>query len=314
MTSLLLHFPQGTTGWLPSLSTSIADNAPCVMVLFIEKGAGQCRVGQQILQVSADDLLLVSPNEICDLSGLETTEKWILNFSIEALSAAHLDVRDFSVLLNEEPLFSYLGSTPSRYQPTDRCFKVGCEERLCWSTCLHQLKQELAEQGFGYAEIAHSLLKLLMFDILRLFRGRFKADLSRSLVSDVIRYIEDNYRESISLCDVAAAMDRSPAYLTDRVRRETGKTVLAWILEYRMADARQLLLHTDYSVSKIAEHVGYFDRRHFSRQFLRSHRMTPKQWRNFHHRDDVHTRSSPFTPSFQRQDVVLKTPMLLSKS
>lgn len=288
MTSLLSHFPKGTRGWLPSISTTSFDHVPCLIVLFIEKGVGQCQVGQQIIQVSTDYFLLISPNETCDLSGLEATEKWILNFSIEALTLAQLDVRDFSILLNEEPPFSFLDSRLSQYKLADRRFRVSCEDRLCWSICLHQLKQELSEQSFGYAEIAHSLLKLLTFDILRLFRFRSEANLAHSLVSDVIRYIEDNYQKPISLCDVAAAMDRSPAYLTDRVRRETGKTVLAWIFEYRMSHARQLLLHTDYSVSKIAEQVGYFDRRHFSRQFLRSHGMPPKQWRGLHDGHGTH--------------------------
>lgn len=287
MTSLLFHLPRGTTSWMPIASTPDSNNAPCVRALFIEEGTGQCQVEQQIVEVSADDFLLISPNEACDLSGLANTEKWVLNFSMEALSAAQLDVKGFSILLAEEPLFSFLRSNASRYKPSDRCFRADSENRLCWSTCLRQLKQELSDQSFGYAEVAHSLLKLLIFDVLRLFRLRFKADLSRSLVSEVIRYIEENYREPISLCDVAAAVERSPAYLTDRVRKETGKTVLEWIVEYRMADARQLLLHTDYPVSKIAEQVGYFDRRHFSRQFLRSHKMTPKKWRSFHCHDET---------------------------
>lgn len=49
-----------------------------------------------------------------------------------------------------------------------------------------------------------------------------------------------------------------------------------------MANARHLLLHSNYSVTQIAEQVGYYDRRYFSRQFLRFHKMTPKQWRIFH--------------------------------
>lgn len=282
MTSLLSYFPEGTIGYLPGASAESSDNVPCMIVLFIEKGSGQCRIGEQFIQANTNDLILISPNEIYDLSGLEAAKKWILEFSIKALSLAQLDTRDFSVLLNEEPLFSHLDSRLSKYSLADRCFRIGQEDRLCWSICLRQLKQELSEQSFGYAEVSNSLLKILIFDILRLFRSRFEPNVSRSLVSEAIRYIADNYQRSISLCDVAAAMNRSPAYLTDRVRRETGKTVLAWISEYRMANARQLLLHSDYSVSKIAEQVGYFDRRHFSRQFLRFHRMTPKQWRGAH--------------------------------
>jgi len=105
---------------------------------------------------------------------------------------------------------------------------------------------------------------------------------SQSLVSRVLWFIESNYQLSISLREVAEAVGRSPAYLTDLVRRETGKTVLSWIIERRMAEARRLLLETNQSVDQIAEAVGYFNRRHFSRQFLRLHNATPQAWRKAH--------------------------------
>lgn len=110
---------------------------------------------------------------------------------------------------------------------------------------------------------------------------------SQSLLSHVFKFIETNYQQSISLREVAEAVGRSPAYLTDLVRRETGKTVLSWIIDHRMAEARRLLLETDQSVEQIAEAVGYLDRRHFSRQFLRLHNATPHAWRKTHQSKSV---------------------------
>ena len=104
----------------------------------------------------------------------------------------------------------------------------------------------------------------------------------RPLLLSVFRFIEEHYQDSISLRDVAEVVGRSPAYLTDLVRRETGKTVLGWIVERRMAEARRLLLETSQSIEHITEAVGYFDRRHFSRQFLRLHGTNPQAWRKKH--------------------------------
>ncbi|WP_242040242.1 helix-turn-helix domain-containing protein [Anabaena subtropica] len=110
---------------------------------------------------------------------------------------------------------------------------------------------------------------------------------SQPLLSHVFRFIETNYHNSISLREVAEAVSRSPAYLTDLVRRETGKTVLCWIVERRMVEARRLLLETDHSVEQIAEAVGYLDRRHFGRQFLRFHNTTPQTWRKSHRSKNI---------------------------
>lgn len=71
-------------------------------------------------------------------------------------------------------------------------------------------------------------------------------------------------------------------YLTDLVRRETGRTVLNWILERRMAEARCLLLETARSVNQIAEAVGYLDTGYFIRLFRRSNGKTPQAWRLLH--------------------------------
>ncbi|GAB1540511.1 hypothetical protein NUACC21_31800 [Scytonema sp. NUACC21] len=102
---------------------------------------------------------------------------------------------------------------------------------------------------------------------------------SQPLLLKVFHFIEENYQNSISLREVAKAVDRSPSYLTDLVRQETGKTVLMWITERRMAEARRLLLKTSQKIEQIAEAVGYVNRRHFSRLFSKLHGTTPQSWR-----------------------------------
>ncbi len=119
---------------------------------------------------------------------------------------------------------------------------------------------------------------------------------SQPLVNRVFHFIEINYHQSISLREVAEAVGRSPAYLTDFVRRETGKTVLNWIIERRMVEARRLLIETDQSVEQIAEAVGYFDRRHFSRQFLRLHKVTPQIWRRTYQSKSIQQKAKNMTP------------------
>lgn len=99
------------------------------------------------------------------------------------------------------------------------------------------------------------------------------------ILSQTFSFIEENYKNQISLREVAEEVGRSPAYLTDFIRRKTGKTVLTWITERRMAEARKLLLETNKTVEQITEAVGYFDRRHFSRLFSRFHKSTPHAWR-----------------------------------
>lgn len=101
-------------------------------------------------------------------------------------------------------------------------------------------------------------------------------------LSEVFKFIEANYNQGITLCDVAKAVGYSPAYLTNRVKRETGRTVNRWIIERRMAEALLLLRSTNHSVEQIATAVGYQNTCHFFRQFRQYQGTTPQVWRKQH--------------------------------
>ena len=98
--------------------------------------------------------------------------------------------------------------------------------------------------------------------------------------NEVFEFIETNYNKGITLCDVAKAVGYSPAYLTNKVKRETGRTVNRWIVQRRMTEALFLLRNTKESVEQIAETVGYQNTCYFFRQFRQYQGTTPQAWRN----------------------------------
>ena len=101
-------------------------------------------------------------------------------------------------------------------------------------------------------------------------------------LKEVFDFIEAHYHQGITLCDVAVAVGYSPAYLTNRVAKQTGDTVNCWIVKRRMAGARFLLQNDDQTVEKIAKALGYQDVSHFSRQFRQHHGLPPQAWRKEH--------------------------------
>lgn len=98
-------------------------------------------------------------------------------------------------------------------------------------------------------------------------------------LAQVFQFIEQHYHQALSLTDVAQAVGYSPAYLTNLVQTETGRTVKRWIIDRRMAQARWLLATTDQPVNQIASAVGYGDVSYFTRQFRQVHEMSPQAWR-----------------------------------
>jgi len=249
----------------------------CFKLLFLENGEGWYRTGQGETQAVPGDLFLIAPGEVYDPRGLENTRNWLVVFGTDILVPGQTDSNGFLILLEDLLLPSFL--QPQGIET--RHFQVKLGERPRWLERLQRLEYELCEQPAGFAEAACTLLTLLLIDTARLAAPQLNQYLPQfpPLLNSVFRFIEAHYRSQIGLAEVAKAVDRSPAYLTNLVHRETGRTVLGWILERRMAEARRLLLVTNQSVQQIAKAVGYLDTGHFIRQFRQCSGTTPQVWR-----------------------------------
>lgn len=99
-------------------------------------------------------------------------------------------------------------------------------------------------------------------------------------LAPVFQFIEENFRQSINLSDVAKSVGYSSAYLTSLTQSHTGRTVKSWIIERRMVEARHLLANTTQSIKQVADTVGYTDAGYFTRQFRKLYGVTPQVWRN----------------------------------
>jgi AraC-like DNA-binding protein len=130
--------------------------------------------------------------------------------------------------------------------------------------------------------VQKSLLALILAEITRAATVATATDILPSVVAEALRFIERHCLEPISLSDVAGAVHRSPAYVTTALKQATGRTAVEWIIEGRLAEGRNRLIHSDEIVEIIAERVGYADATHFIRLFRRAHGVTPAVWRAEH--------------------------------
>ncbi|OKH17015.1 response regulator [[Limnothrix rosea] IAM M-220] len=98
-------------------------------------------------------------------------------------------------------------------------------------------------------------------------------------LNPIFRFIETHYNQSVKLDEIAREVGYSPAYLTNLVQKETGRTIKQWIIARRMMQARKLLKNTTQTVREIANHCGYPDAGYFTSQFRKFHDETPLKWR-----------------------------------
>lgn len=159
--------------------------------------------------------------------------------------------------------------------------QVPVDRRSFWNDTIESIDTELTARRDGYREAALAHLTLLLIDLARLAQDVVD-DLSlrgSSVVPDVLAVIERRIAEPLSLREVADELGLTPGHLTTVVRRRTGRTVVDWILDRRMSEARTLLADTDLPVADVARRVGIPDPGYFARLFRREHDVTPRRWR-----------------------------------
>lgn len=100
-----------------------------------------------------------------------------------------------------------------------------------------------------------------------------------SLAEQVIRYLTRNYRQQISLEQLARQLNYSPQYISRKFKEQTGSSPMDYIVRLRLDEARALLLSATASLQEIAAYVGYPDLMYFSRMFKKHTGITPGQYR-----------------------------------
>lgn len=93
------------------------------------------------------------------------------------------------------------------------------------------------------------------------------------------KFINENYREDISMEQTAEHVNLSPYYFSKIFKIESGKTFTDYVTDIRIEKAKELIAETNLSLKEVCYEVGYKDPNYFSRVFKRVTGATPTDYR-----------------------------------
>ena len=99
------------------------------------------------------------------------------------------------------------------------------------------------------------------------------------LVSRTCRYLETHTEEKLNVPTLAGQMGCSVSCLTRSFKRETGRTLKEYLLEQRLALARDALRGSDDSIQSICHRLGFASHSYFTEQFRKAVGMSPLEYR-----------------------------------
>lgn len=95
----------------------------------------------------------------------------------------------------------------------------------------------------------------------------------------VLEYIDTHSAEPIEIQELADRCHLSYSHFAKLFRENYGRSCKEYINYIRLNKAEELLMHTNYDISYIANETGFFDSSHFIRAYKKWKGITPKQQR-----------------------------------
>ena len=97
-------------------------------------------------------------------------------------------------------------------------------------------------------------------------------------VRRVLETIEANYKEKLSIEELANDLAVSPSYLSRKLKEATGHTFVGLLARYRLQEAVKLLALGSYRVYEVAEHTGFGEYKNFCQIFKKYLAVSPKRF------------------------------------
>lgn len=101
----------------------------------------------------------------------------------------------------------------------------------------------------------------------------------QATVRHATAFINEHYRDPISVHDISVHAHTSPWHLCRLFQRQIGTTLHQYVLNLRLREALDTLARSDASITDIAYDLGFSSHSHFTDKFRRQFGMTPGAWR-----------------------------------
>lgn len=273
----------------------------------------KCGDGERRMQLLEDDIRETLQARACRMTAVTIFRSGICR-GFAALNSRLRQLQDFSVLRSLSGVGGIYG-----YEELERMAKVEgvmdtarllCQVAshsynridLAYTKAVEELEQQLKPAG-GKLPEQHfaSMRRFLQYalglalppasgaeriagalrshgDALLGEKGRKEA-ISADLAEQVLRYVENHYTEDIGIGQIAAMLRVSPNYLSALFHKKTGTTFVKHLTRIRMLKAKELLIGTNMQIRQVAEEVGYYSTRHFTKLFTETFGSSPSYYR-----------------------------------
>lgn len=247
-------------------------------VLLKDTDCGTMQYGRSLYDYEKGTVLFAAPGQVmgaADDGNLHQPAGWALVFHPELLRGTPL-----ARLMKDYTYFSY---------NANEALHLSEHERKTFTESIGRLCEEL---NYPIDKHSRSLiidnLKLLLDQCVRFYDRQFitRENVNSDLLARFEALLDDYYKSRLPITEgiptVQYCADKlclSTNYFSDLVKKETGMSAIKHIQQKILDIAKERILDTSKSLSRISDEMGFQYPQHFTRWFKKMEGCTPNEYR-----------------------------------
>ena len=239
--SIPLDFPRVPLHWHDELE-----------LIYIKKGMGRITVDFREYKVKGPTLVLIHPGQLHSIDQLEDA---FMEYENIIFKSGKVTVPTIFT-----PVYPYYTDV---IMPIDACDEISKTKPQGYEL---YIKSQLYQFFFILDNRCRNLTT-----------GSNRKTLDKMKI--VLKYIENNYMQKITIADIAATVDFSESHFMRYFKETMGTSFVDYLRDYRLTIASRLLTTSDSSILDIAAESGFENLSYFNRVFKQKYSMTPRQFR-----------------------------------
>ncbi len=221
-------------------------------IIYVISGKAVCTINNKTKIIEEGDFAFCLSNEIHSIKGIDENKIWIGVFSEDF-------IHEFK-----------------KYQKgkTGVDFSFKCPESL-----MNYLKENLIKEELSDVFVIKSCLYALCSEYLRQIPLTEKKDKQAAIMSDVVDYVERNYKRTVSLSSLAEELGYEYCYFSKIFNRMFSMSFNDYLNTYRFNEACAMLTNTDMPITEVSYESGFQSIRSFNNTFKRLAGVSPSEYR-----------------------------------
>lgn len=252
--------------------TNIWHYHPEIELVYVNGGSGKRQIGSHVSYYANGDLILIGSNiPHCGFTDAQTgnTSETVIQMKQDFLGSDFFGIPEMKKIQN---LFESASGGIAFSGATKR--KIGDKmEVLEYQTDFQRLLSIL--------NILNELANSQDFRLLNAEGFSMETDIKdNDRINMVFNYVKNNFKEEISLEDMANMVSMTIPSFCRYFKKITNKTFTQFVNEYRLVHASKLLAEQPMSITDVCFESGFNNFSHFNKSFKAFTGQNPSEYRN----------------------------------